>query len=583
MNNPLRISGLMLFIFIVGIISASYLIFADRILKSTIIEIGTEAVGAKVDLSSGSLDLDEFSVLLNDLAITNPNAPMRNIFEAGNITFNLDSDALLWKKTIIDEIIVENLFLDTARTESGAIAGRKLSLNNIEMFDNLSNLDILSSTNLPDPKSIVAKSKLETLIEIEKFKTELIQQQTVLQTEYKTLPNSITLEKYKEQLSAIKKNKKSGNKLLGILAQGSELKDLQKAIKKDLNSITAFGNKLKNTQSSLTKRISYIKTLPEKDLQQLTSQYGLSTGGMSNLAGALFGEQLKGWVEEGMVWYKRLSPMLDQVSKVSGSENVAESKSYRNSGRVILFQDQQNLPDNLVKLIKVSTGDNSAEGIRISGVIKNLTNQPQRWNKPLEFDLQGNAEYFENMNISGTFDHRHKDQFNDNFNFKLNKLSLTKLSQLANSSSFVATEGLLNIVSSGAVTDEKLDLTIALLFSNARFKISENSQQSTLLDKVTEGLAELDAFVIKVKITGSLDKPELNISAPDLSGLTAKIAENAVSGKLKEFESQLKSEIFTKTSDQLKGLGGDIDAFSSLGNQLETKEGDFQGLLKALF
>ena len=583
MNNPLRISGLMLFIFIIGIITAVYLIFADRILKSSIIEIGTEVVGAKVELTSGSLNLDEFSVLLTDLAITNPNAPMRNIFEAGNITFNLNSDGLLWKKTIIDEIVVENLFLDTARSESGAIDGRKLSFDNIEMFDSLTNLGALSSADLPDPKSIVAKNNLETLTEIEQFQAEIIQQQTALQTEYKALPNNETLEKYKEQLNTIKKKKKSGNKLLGFLAQGSELKDLQKVIKNDLKSITAFGNKIRSTQSSLSKRISYIKTLPEKDLKKLTSQYSLSGGGMSNLAGALFGEQLEGWVKEGMVWYKRLAPMLDQVSNVSGNENVAESKSYRNSGRDILFQDQQNLPDNLIKLIKVSTGENSAEGIRISGVIKNLTNQPQRWNKPLEFDLQGNAEYFENMNLSGTFDHRHKEQFSDNFNLKLNKLSLTKLSELADSSSFIATDGLLNIVSSGVVTEEKLDLSIALLFSKARFKISANSQQSSLLDKITEGLAELDAFKMVVNITGSLDKPELNISAPDLSGLTAKIAKKALSGKLKEFESQLKAEIFTQTSGKLKGLGGDIDVFSSLENQLKTKELDFQGLLKGLF
>jgi uncharacterized protein (TIGR03545 family) len=583
MNNPLRISGLMLFIFIIGIISAAYLIFADRFLKSSIIEIGTEVVGAKVDLNSSSLNLNEFSVLLRDLAITNPNAPMRNIVEAGNITFNLNSDALLWKKTIIDEIAVENLFIDTARSESGAIDGRKISLDNIEMFDNLPRLGSFTNIDLPDPKTILAKSNLQTLTEIKKFKGEIIQQQTALQTEYKTLPNKATLDKYKEQLNAIKKNNKSGNKLLSILSQGSELKDLQKAIKKDLNSITTFGNKVKDTQSSLLKRISYIKTLPEKDLKQLTSQYSLSGGGMSNLAGALFGEQLGGWVKEGLVWYKRLAPLLDQVSMVSGSKNVAESKSYRNSGREILFQDQQNLPDNLVKLIKVSTGKNSAEGIRISGVIKNITNQPQRWNKPLEFDLQGNSEYFERMDLSGTLDHRQKDQFNDHFKLKLNKLSLTKLSDLANSSSFVATEGQLNVYSSGVVTEEKLDLSIVLVFSKARFKVSKNNQQSSLLNKITEGLAELDAFKIEVNITGSLDNPELSITAPDLSGLMAKIAEKALAGKLKEFESQLKAEIFTQTTGQLNGLTGNIDAFSSLENQLETKEDDYLALLKGLF
>jgi len=319
----------------------------------------------------------------------------------------------------------------------------------------------------------------------------------------------------------------------------------------------------------------------QRKINKLTSQYGLSGGGLSNLAGALFGEQLGGWVKEGMSWYKRLSPMLDHVSIVTGSDNVAESKSYRNSGRDILFQDQQNLPDNLVKLIKVSTGENRAEGIRISGLIKNMTNQPQRWKEPLEFDLKGNAEYFEQMNISGTFDHRLKERFKDHFKLSVKKLSLTKLSDLAEKPTFLATDGQLNIVSLGLITEEKINLTIALVFSNARFKIATTGQQSPLLDKVTNGLAELDAFEINVNITGTLDNPELNISAPGLSGLAATVAEQAVSGKLKEFESQLRAEIMKKTRGQLDGLGGATGVFSSLENQLDTKEGGFQELLKS--
>ncbi|PCJ47836.1 MAG: hypothetical protein COA74_10385 [Gammaproteobacteria bacterium] len=582
MSNPIRVSGLVLFIFIVGIISAAYLLFADRILKSTIIEIGTEAVGAKVDLAKGSINLDEFSVSLTDLAVTNPNAPMRNVFEAENIAFNLDSDALLWKKTIIDEILVENLFLDTSRAESGAIDGRRFSLDNVEAFDKFSPMGDLSSIELPDPKTIVAKSNLETLTEIEKFQSEVKQQTTALEADYKNLPTQESLDKHKQQLSQLKKKQKSGNRLLGLLSQGSELKDLQKTIKKDLNAVKAFGKKVKVVQKNLSSRISYIKTLPAKDLNRLTNQYSLSGDGVSNLAATVFGEQLGGWVKEAMVWYKRLAPLLDQFSDVQGNAELAEKNSFRNSGRDIVFKDEQSLPDNLIKLIKISSGEQSEQGVRISGQVKNLTSQPKKWKHPLEFNLKGNAQYFEQMAISGIFDHRHKDTYKDMFELSVNKLSLKKLSDLAKDSTFVATGGLLNIISSGNITEDKLNVDIALLFSKARFQMSSTAQSSPWLNKVVKGLAEIDVFEIKVNITGTLDKPELTISAPGLNNLAAKIAEQAVSGKLKEFKQQLKAEILTKTSGDLQGLSGSLGGISSLQELLSVKQLDFDGLLKNL-
>ena len=168
------------------------------------------------------------------------------------------------------------------------------------------------------------------------------------------------------------------------------------------------------------------------------------------------------------------------------------------------------------------------------------------------------------------------------FELSVNKLSLKNLSDLAKDSTFVATGGLLNIISSGNITEDKLNVDIALLFSKARFQMSSTAQSSPWLNKVVKGLAEIDVFEIKVNITGTLDKPELTISAPGLNNLAAKIAEQAVSGKLKEFKQQLKAEILTKTSGDLQGLSGSLGGISSLQELLSVKQLDFDGLLKNL-
>ena len=582
MRNPIRYSGIILFVVNISLLSGIYLLFADRFLKSAIIESGTEIVGAKVDLEKGTIDLDEFSVALSGLAVTNPNAPMTNIIEAGNITFNLDASALPWKKTIIDEIRVENFFLNTSRTASGAIDGRKLSLDKIDLFDNMTGLGDLSSIELPDPEKLLEQSNLETLTAVDEFTKSIERQRSDLEKQLDALPGEEQLQEYKEQLTKIKKKQKSKNKLLGMLSKGSELKDLQKAIKKDLKTIKTFGKTIKQTQNSLQDSYKNLKSLPEKDLKRLTSQYSLNGDGISNLAGTIFGDQLGNWISEGLSWYQRLAPMLDQLSDVSGNENVSEKKSSVNAGRDLIFPDQHPLPDNLIKLISISTGDTKTGGIKVSGMLKNLTSQPERWGEPLEFDLKSTAELFEQLTVSGIFDHRNKNTFSDSFKLSVAKLSLKQLGNLGDNLSFIPTGGELSLQSVGSITEEKMDINIGLIFSRARFEVSDQRENSDWMKKISSGLAALDKFEIKVSIMGSIDKPELEISAPGLNKLASQIAKQAVSGKLDQFRDQLQLQIAAKTSGALDGIGGQLGEFSAIQDQLDLKQLDFEGLLKGM-
>lgn len=582
MKNPFRISGLLLFTLIIGLFSSFYLIFADRILTNAIIESGTEIIGAKVELSEGVIDLDNFSVSLNSLKVTNPKQPMSNIVEAGKLTFNLDAEALAWNKTIIDEIIVEDLYLNTKRAKSGAIDGRKLSLTNVDLFNDLASIENLSEISLPDPKKLIDSTELETIKAIEELEKDIKLSRDKIETQYNALPTKQQLDEYKNQFKEIKNKQKSGNKLLGLLSKGSELKKLKKAVSNDLKSIKSFTNQVNKTQSLLSNKLKHIQSLPDQDIERLTKQYDLTGDGVGNIAQQLFGNEIGAIISEGMTWYKRLSPILEQLSSVKGNEQLSATDSNRNSGRDVLFPDHQLLPDDLIKLIKINTGDKTTDGIKLSGVMKNLTSQPQRWSEPLEIALRGSADYFELLNIKAILDHRTTQRFNDQFEISANNISLKAITALAANDKLSATEGLLNFNSTGKVTDKELNLDISLIFSHAAFVLTDSVDNSQWLEKVINGLSKLKSFKVNVAVTGSVEKPTLKISAPDLKSLASKMASQAVSGKVAEFKNQLKEQIADKTGTKLDGLKGQLGALSSYQEQLDTKQSNYQNLLKGL-
>jgi hypothetical protein len=127
-----------------------------------------------------------------------------------------------------------------------------------------------------------------------------------------------------------------------------------------------------------------------------------------------------------------------------------------------------------------------------------------------------------------------------------------------------------------------MDLDIGLIFSRARFNVTNQQDNSDWMKKISSGLAALDKFEIKVRVQGSIDQPELEISAPGLTKLASQIAKQAVSGKLDEFRDQLQQQIAAKTSGALDGVGGQLGEFSAFQDQLDLKQLDFEGLLKGL-
>ena len=63
------------------IIVVAWMLLIDHAIRRAIEVVGTELVGAKVELSSARLRLTHADLVLRGLRVTDPNAPMTNLVE----------------------------------------------------------------------------------------------------------------------------------------------------------------------------------------------------------------------------------------------------------------------------------------------------------------------------------------------------------------------------------------------------------------------------------------------------------------------------------------------------------------------
>ncbi|MEE8250660.1 MAG: hypothetical protein V3R24_02875, partial [Gemmatimonadales bacterium] len=98
-----------------------WILYLDVAVEHGIERLGSELVGAKVELGAARVSLARGEIVLRELAVTNPGRPLANLFEVDEIVADIAILPLLGKKLVVETVAVRGVRFDTDRETSGAL------------------------------------------------------------------------------------------------------------------------------------------------------------------------------------------------------------------------------------------------------------------------------------------------------------------------------------------------------------------------------------------------------------------------------------------------------------------------------
>ncbi|HLZ44721.1 MAG TPA: TIGR03545 family protein [Gemmatimonadales bacterium] len=104
------------------IVAILWLVFADSIARHESQRVGTQMLGAKVEINDMHLDLPHGKVSIHGLTVASPHEAFRNLLQADELVADVDVVPLTEKKIIINRIAANGLRFGTPRHTDGRVA-----------------------------------------------------------------------------------------------------------------------------------------------------------------------------------------------------------------------------------------------------------------------------------------------------------------------------------------------------------------------------------------------------------------------------------------------------------------------------
>ncbi|TQV72113.1 TIGR03545 family protein [Aliikangiella marina] len=534
--------GIGVFIALLVLLALSWVLLAPKIIGDTIEQVGSEALGAKVEVGDVDLTLFPVSVTLNQVYAANPDKPMENIFESSQIKMAIDSESLLWKKIVIDELVLDGVKTATPRTESGELAGGRKSAQFVQ-----ETLDIdIPELSESDIKSAVEKADLITVRRVNTLKDTQQQlkgewEQVLDKKAFEQRTDDIKKE-YDRLSERLKKNK------LNLIKDAKEWKKLKREIDAERKNISGLSDKLKQDRRLLAKQLTDVKNGPEADLDAVMSDFGLGNG-IDGIIDKYLGPKYTPWVKRA----------IEMTQGMESEPATAESQSETDKlavqvGDKVYYEDEKLFPEILIKKIKLGGGDT---GWTLDGDGFNLGYLP--W-------LTGNPAVM-NLKLDGD----RKASFDMSSDWPSSNKMLTKLSSkidawpVTNMQLMQTEEGAWTIDSGVFVADIQGELTLEKIDLRATFKVT--SPQLTAPEGLSDWKKTLAASInsqkvvdFDLKVTGSVSEPKVKLKS-SLENLLKDAVGEKVKQKAESLKADFKQQITEKVGDisGLEDFNGNLD------------------------
>ena len=558
--------GVAAFGVIVGGVVAVWLLFADTFVRWGVEAAGTRLVGAQVDVAAADVGFSPARIELRGIAVTNPNAPMRNALELERLAFDIDWIGLLIDRIHIDEIALEGLRLGTERARSGAIGGTQETVGAGALFEKARQRAEIPPLEVPSVGEVLEREALRSPEVIAEAKSEIERRRSRLAERIDQLPGEQDLERYRAEVERAKAASGTAARLKAL----KDVRDVGEAVRDDLKRLRQARDEVKEAVAATQRLAKEARQAPQADIERLYRKYTDPGAVAGELAHYLLGPKVEGWINQGWYWYARLSPYLGRGDGADAEEPQA-APAPRRPGRNVVYPEAATQPRVLVR--RVSLGGAAAAGGELNGRITDIAIPAARWSEPLRMNLDGRGlGGMERLRMAASVDRRRAEQALTQVDLEGSGADLSGVA-LGPKGLLHAQQGRADFQVEGSLRGSQLDLGLQSTLQGAAFSAREGAKP--ILREVGAALDGAGRIEIGARIGGTMQAPTMELTS-SLDELLKPLLRNRLQGAAGGFRKALAERVTERTGGSLSELetaGADLQALQDrLKERLEAFE-----------
>lgn len=375
------------------LVAAFWWLFLDLAVERAVEYVGTEIVGARVDVASADVSLGRGAVALRGLEVTHPDRPMTNLMQADEIVTQVRVLPLLEKKVVIDTMAVRGVRFGTPRRTSGAIERKSPTTGRVaRAITDWANRIRIPRLNLQGLTRVVDVSRinpdsLRTAAQARAIAQEGDSLRDRWRTELAGMDPQPQVDSARALIARLRQADVRALGLTGTRDLVNSARGSATRLGQTTDRVKAFESRVKSGVGSLRSQVDGLAQARQADYAYARGLVNLPSLDAPDLSPALFGEMAVERLKPMLYWLnlaeQYLPPGLD-ARRETGPERV------RASGTTVRFPRARELPAFLLVYAgaDAEVGGAGAAAGRYAATITGLTTAPALYGRPTRFAAQ---------------------------------------------------------------------------------------------------------------------------------------------------------------------------------------------------
>jgi uncharacterized protein (TIGR03545 family) len=593
--GPVRTEAVVPAAVVLGLIYAYFFFFFDAHLRRGMEFVGSRVHGAEVNIADIDTSFWGASFRLAGLEVTDKEKPERNLFQVGEIRFQMLWDALLRAKFVVEDASVLDIRAYTPRRHPGFVLPPPPPDDGNGLIARVQNQvwqqtkerinenflgDIAQVVGGVDPKEQLQsiQADLKSSQRLEQLEAELTSKRAEWEKRIKELPRPQAVKDLEAKIKALNLNTKNPAELARNLRQAKEILGEAEGLVKRVDDTQ---RDLSTDLNNYTNAVSNLRGFVEQDIQDLQKRLQIPSIDPKEFSTQLF----LGMVSDRVASLRKYVALARRyMPPKKTEEQKAEERAEailpraRGEGVVFNFPITKGYPLFWLKKAAVSSEINQSEWAgKVSGQILDLTTSPAELGRPLKVLLAGDfpKQRIHGFDFNATLDHTGE---------------VARASVVASVKSFPVAELLFSDSPSvrfglekataasrleAKLADQELDIRIGGEFREPKFLLEAKSKPvQEILESVLRGIPRV---TMQAGVRGSWDSFGVNIdsnlgrelSAGFQKQLQSKLAEGKA--RIQAFVDEKITPQRKKVEEKLAGLRtGPGEALGSRKTEMET-------------